>query len=628
VVYPTVSVWIEVSTYDDGYTDAGWKTVDKFSKIKITDLIGNLPEAPSYIPGVESAWYVYVWDEQECRYVCAGKTEDYIVDGTYTDIEIRALPKGYVPVEIIYPVEEDGFISENIAREWVSESVDPVDYVTEKYGSLCTNQLGRITFYKDSTVVEWSPLIDYKAERAYIELRGSLIQQRDDGKLYQDSVLLSKEFYDLDRLPTLEQVKDLLENIIETDVPGAEFQNWYVDEDTIAEELEEAEENGGIFSFAAYAQYDKEVVVGAYFAENEYCWYEIDEYVAFYPTGTSEDTIVADLLKQAPDNYTNWRCDEIYEARSLRKVFTFKTDGTQVPNTSTGTTPEDKEETAKTEVTTGEDGKIAVNSTVSFDNTFTITENGKSRLSDAAVTVVTDSIKDTVEEAASQTSKGLVATPTVKVIMADATVIPTEILNAAKGQDVNVEFIMTDDNGQEYSWTINGKSIIDANLKDVNLKVNKGTSNIPSAIVNSTVGNQPAVQLNLEDHGLFGFTADLHTYVGKEYAGQYANLYYYTNGRLEIQYSCVIDTDGYTTLRFTHASDYLVAIGEKPATEQNTAPVSGTTSSSGETIPTANQSINNSPDTGDVSGTGLWVMIFMAGCIAFAGAKGYRRKRA
>jgi LPXTG-motif cell wall-anchored protein len=98
--------------------------------------------------------------------------------------------------------------------------------------------------------------------------------------------------------------------------------------------------------------------------------------------------------------------------------------------------------------------------------------------------------------------------------------------------------------------------------------------------------------------------------VGKEYAGQYANLYYYTNGRLEIQYSCAVDADGYTTLRFTHASDYVIAIGKQAE------------------VPTANTSLSGSPKTGDTNSTGLFVMIFAVGCIAFAGAAVYRRKRA
>jgi hypothetical protein len=125
----------------------------------------------------------------------------------------------------------------------------------------------------------------------------------------------------------------------------------------------------------------------------------------------------------------------------------------------------------------------------------------------------------------------------------------------------------------------------------------------------AVVGDQPTIRLTLADHGQFGFTADLHIYVGTDYAGKYANLYYYADGRLTIQNSCPVDADGYTTLSFTHASDYVIAIGEQVE------------------VPDANTNLSDSPKTGDTGKVGLFAVIFAAGCVAFAGAA-YRRKRA
>ena len=48
--------------------------------------------------------------------------------------------------------------------------------------------------------------------------------------------------------------------------------------------------------------------------------------------------------------------------------------------------------------------------------------------------------------------------------MSDATVAPKDVLEAAKGKDVD---IVLDMNG--YKWTINGNNIQADNLKDINL---------------------------------------------------------------------------------------------------------------------------------------------------------------
>jgi LPXTG-motif cell wall-anchored protein len=657
VVYPTISyLSTTVFSYDDqslsegsfGYDYYASKTykqtVPKFSKL--TKVV-TLPEAPTYkIDGksVPSDWYVYEWqydsETNTSAYVCKGKADDYIITDN-DSLTIVAKADGYEVAQIVYPVEYNDFdyMGNAYAYEWVEENADEelVKKITESYKDKCTKGLGDITFYVSGINYDNCIQINYKAEKAYINLYGRCVFESAEG-LDWANFLMSSDYYD----PATVTVDDLIKKFddkVSEKVQGAEFKGWAIDEEAIKYELEDVQNNGGIYDFTgAYAQYDKDVVAASYYQKDSNGnWSYLGSNAAFYENGTSKDVILADLQKKTIGGYTNWTLNDTYND-SFATYYTFVTDGTKAAGsssgstqtsgststntgstqTSTGTTAdtssttktEYKAEAAKTDVTTGTDGKIAVNSTVSFDTQSTTTENGKTQLSDTAVTAVTDLIKDTVKEAATQTTNGTVATPTVKVSMADATVIPTDILNAAKGQDVNVEFVMTDDNGQEYSWTINGNSIKDSNLKEVNLKVNKGTSNVPSAIVNSTVGDQPTVQLNLEDHGLFGFTADLRTYVGKEYAGQYANLYYYTNGRLEIQYSCAVDADGYTTLRFTHASDYVIAIGKQAE------------------VPTANTSLSGSPKTGDTNSTGLFVMIFAVGCIAFAGAAVYRRKRA
>jgi LPXTG-motif cell wall-anchored protein len=643
VVYPTISsLSTYVYTYDDESLAKGWfgydyssyqiyeQTIPKFSKL--TDVI-TLPTAPSYtIDGesIPSCWYVYTWqwnsetDSSKC--VCKGKAEDYIITDS-DGLTIVAKPEGYTLAEIIYPADNGEGVESICTHEWVKGTTneDIISAITNKYKNGCTN-LGDVNFYVASDTGYDFVVVNYKATNTYIYLYGTSVFE-DEGKLYWGSYLVSDGFYDRSTVTADELIAKFSAETPD-EVTGATFEGWNFETDEIESKLAELKNNGGVYYItAASAQYDKDVAAADYYLKGSNGDYSyLDEYVGFYEKGTSADTILADLKKQAPGNYVSWEL--IYQDNnSFATIYEFMTDGTKTSSASSNktqssgtaststesaaaTTATYKAEAAKTEVNTETNGEISVSSTVAFDTQSTATENGTTKLSDTAVAEVVSLIRDTVKEAAAQTTNGTVATSTVTVNMADATVIPTDILNAAKGQDVDVEFVMTDENGQEYTWTINGNSITEENLKDVNLKVNMGTDNIPSAIVNSTVGDQQTVQLNLESHGLFGFTADLRIYVGKEYAGQYASLYYYTNGRLEIQNSCVIDADGYTTLRFTHASDYVIAIENQPE------------------ITAANTDVISSPNTGDDNHVGLLMMIFAAGLVLVVGAAVYRRKRA
>ena len=151
-----------------------------------------------------------------------------------------------------------------------------------------------------------------------------------------------------------------------------------------------------------------------------------------------------------------------------------------------------------------------------------------------------------------------------------------------------------------YTWTINGKEIKSA--KDVNLKVNLNTKNIPENTVSSLAKEDKAVQLNLEYEGDFGFTAVLTITLGKEYQNLFANLYYYNNGKFEPVSSGKINADGNVDLTFTHASDYVIVISEK--------------------------NLQN-PETGDDNQPlrYLWLMVLAAGACA-AAAYALRRRRA
>lgn len=147
---------------------------------------------------------------------------------------------------------------------------------------------------------------------------------------------------------------------------------------------------------------------------------------------------------------------------------------------------------------------------------------------------------------------------TYTVDMSEATVVPKDVLEAAKGKDVD---IVLDMNG--YKWTINGNNIQADNLKDINLSVDTDSDAIPDDVISELAGNNPVKQISLAYSGDFGFKASLTYNIGSEYAGKYGNLYYYdSTGRMIFQNAGAIDADGNISLNFSHASEYVVVIAD------------------------------------------------------------------
>ena len=142
--------------------------------------------------------------------------------------------------------------------------------------------------------------------------------------------------------------------------------------------------------------------------------------------------------------------------------------------------------------------------------------------------------------------------------MSEATVVPKDVLEAAKGKDVD---IVLDMNG--YKWTINGNNIQADNLKDINLSVDTDSDAIPDDVISELAGNNPVKQISLAYSGDFGFKASLTYNIGSEYAGKYGNPYYYdSTGRMIFQNAGAIDADGNISLNFSHASEYAVVIAD------------------------------------------------------------------
>lgn len=214
---------------------------------------------------------------------------------------------------------------------------------------------------------------------------------------------------------------------------------------------------------------------------------------------------------------------------------------------------------------------------------------------------------------------------TVQLNMNSWTSVPMEILQAAKGKDVNVVLVM-----DGYSWTINGKDIQTVNKESIDLKVTKNTNNIPGSTVTAIAGDNPSLQISLAHEGDFGFKATLSIGVGSEYAGKYGNLYYHDkNGKLVFIDAGQIDSEGNVSLVFSHASDYLLVISDQAMSQvnvpENLKPA-GTNQNGTTSAVNTNSNVTRSPKTGDYTAVYPWLLL----CAAAAGytmVYGSRRKR-
>ena len=197
----------------------------------------------------------------------------------------------------------------------------------------------------------------------------------------------------------------------------------------------------------------------------------------------------------------------------------------------------------------------------------------------------------------------------VVVDMNSATIIPKEILQALKGKNANVVFEM-----EGYTWLINGKSITETGLKDINLEVKTNVNAIPSDIVDRLANGKTTKQITLTHEGAFGFEAELSLYIGSEYAGQYGNLFWHRNGKIQYMNSGLIDEDGFVTLNFDHASDYVVIMSKEKMSSEN--------------IPAdlreGKVTVEKSPKTGDSSDIVLLYALLMIG--AGTAVMGVKRK--
>ena len=197
--------------------------------------------------------------------------------------------------------------------------------------------------------------------------------------------------------------------------------------------------------------------------------------------------------------------------------------------------------------------------------------DGSVKLTQAAATQLADVVKDAIQIAKDTATAGTKVESTVVTIeLADATVVPVEILEAAKGKDVEVVLEMKDGD-TAYSWTINGSDITADTLKEINLEVKKVEDVVKKETVKELAGDNASLQLSLTHDGEFGFDATLKINAGKEHAGKFINMYWVkADGSSELIEAAKVDDKGDVELVFKHASDYLLVVDKVDRTAKTT----------------------------------------------------------
>ena len=206
---------------------------------------------------------------------------------------------------------------------------------------------------------------------------------------------------------------------------------------------------------------------------------------------------------------------------------------------------------------------------------------------------------------------------TVIVNVNGTTAIPEDVFNSMSGKDVNVVFKV----GENATWVVKGKDIKNKLSKAIDLGVTLGKSDIPSDKIKALAGDNASIELSLAHDGEFGFTATLRLYVGTQYNGKYANLYYYNEktGSLEYVKAVKVNADGAVEYEFTHASDYVIVMSNADMKPADAAPATPTAN------PTPADQKGSSVATGDKTPIAQTAAILIiGGCVLFVA---YRRRK-
>lgn len=204
---------------------------------------------------------------------------------------------------------------------------------------------------------------------------------------------------------------------------------------------------------------------------------------------------------------------------------------------------------------------------------------------------------------------------TIGVNMNGSSVVPGDIFDIIRGKDVTMEFEL--DNG--IIWQVNGKSVQEENINDIDFHVALGeeaSDTIPVDLINAMTGDHLSMNLTLAYDGAFDFEAVMRLNIGEANKGLVANLFYYNVSTDALEFICAdeIDETGLAELTFTHASDYTIILDTASmelAEEANETLAEDTTGDN--TIPAATTEDTTASDSDDHA---LFIWIIVLVCIA------------
>ena len=144
--------------------------------------------------------------------------------------------------------------------------------------------------------------------------------------------------------------------------------------------------------------------------------------------------------------------------------------------------------------------------------------------------------------------------------MSKTGMIYAQTLEQIKEQGRKVVLEMND----QVSWSIDGSTIENDNLENINLEVELGNSQIPERKLEILTDGETYVELSLAHNGEFGFTAVLSVELKEAQPGQYANLFYYNEETGEFEFMCasLVSSTCKAEFEFKHASEYVIIISD------------------------------------------------------------------
>lgn len=155
----------------------------------------------------------------------------------------------------------------------------------------------------------------------------------------------------------------------------------------------------------------------------------------------------------------------------------------------------------------------------------------------------------------------------VRVEMNGGTTVPQDALAAI--QENRISLVL---NMGNYQWILRGEDIVSPQTLDLGVEF-LGSSALYSTALREIPHDGNAIPLRLSYDGPFYSKASLRFFAGINHRNEYANLYYYNPvlKKYEFQSAVQVDTDGYITLPFSHASDYAVILSTKSAAKDLSA---------------------------------------------------------